>query len=68
MLSKKNNNLNIKNNLLMIDEVESRFINYANAIRVHSNYADTWVVSFILKENINSTNNTIELNKKILKV
>ena len=70
---KKNNNLNIKNNILVIDvemqigfndDVESRFIEYANRIRVESNYCDTWVVSFILKESLNSKNNTIELNKK----
>ena len=74
---KKDNNLNIKNNELMIDvemqigfndEVESRFINYANAIRVKSKFADTWVVSFIVKESINSDNNIIEFDKKILKV
>ena len=46
------------------DDVESRFIEYANRIRVESNYCDTWVVSFILKESLNSKNNTIELNKK----
>ena len=70
---KKDNNLNIKDNVLMIDvemqigfndEVESRFINYANAIKVKSNFADTWVVSFIVKESINSDNNIIEFDKK----
>jgi len=70
---KKDNNLNIKNNVLMIDlemqigfndEVESRFINYANTIRVKSKFADTWVVSFIVKESINSENNIIEFDKK----
>ena len=70
---KKNNNLNIKNNILMIDvemqigftdDVESRFIDYASVIRVESNFSDTWVVSFILKESINSDNNTLEFNKK----
>lgn len=69
---KKDNDLNIKNNVLMIDvemqigftdEVEKRFIDYANAIRVDSDYTDTWVVSFIVKESMKS-NNTIELNKK----
>jgi hypothetical protein len=70
---KKDNNLNIKNNVLMIDaemqigfndELESRFINNANTIRVKSKFADTWVVSFIMKESINSDNNIIEFDKK----
>ena len=68
---KKNNGLKIKNDILLIDiemqigfsdETEKRFIDYANKIRVDSNYEDTWVVSFILKENINK-NNKIRLNK-----
>ena len=70
---KKDNNLNIKDNVLMIDvemqigfndELESRFINNANTIRVKSKFADTWVVSFIIKESINSDNNIIEFDKK----
>ena len=67
---KKNNNLNIKNNILMIDmemqigfNMESSSIDYENVIKEQSNFSDTWVVSFILKESINSNNNTIELNK-----
>ena len=68
---KKNNGLKIKDDILLIDiemqigfsdETENRFIDYANKIRIDSNYADSWVVSFILKESINK-NNTIRLNK-----
>lgn len=42
--------------------IEKRFIDYANKIRVENHFADTWVVSFILKENLND-NNTVSLNK-----
>ena len=68
---KKNNGLNIKNDVLMCDlemqigfsdKIEKRFIDYANAIRVRLNYPDTWVISFILKENMDG-NYTIKLNK-----
>ena len=68
---KKNNGLKIKDDILLIDiemqigfsdETENRFIDYANKIRIDSNYADSWVVSFILKESIDK-NNTIRLNK-----
>ena len=67
----KNNGLNIKNDILICDlemqigfsdKVEQRFIDYANAVRVYSNYQDTWVISFILKENIDG-NHIIGLNK-----
>ena len=66
----KKNNLKIKDNILIIDvemqigfsnRVEERFIDYANIIRVHSNYNDTWVVAFILRNNLK--NNIIQLNK-----
>ena len=69
---KKNNELNIKGNILMSnvemqigfsDEIEKRFIDYANKIREDSDYQDTWVVSFILKESISNKNNNVELNK-----
>ena len=69
---KKNNGLNIKGNILICDvemqigfsdEIEKRFIDYANKIRVDSNYQDTWVVSFILKESIDNKNNKVQLNK-----
>jgi len=69
---KKNNELNIKGNILMCnvemqigfsDEIEKRFIDYANKIREDSDYQDTWVVSFILKESISNKNNNVELNK-----
>lgn len=68
---KKNNGLNIKNDILICDlemqigfsdKVEQRFIDYANAIRVHLNYPDTWVISFIIKENIDG-NHEINFNK-----
>ena len=69
---KEENDLNIKDNVLMVDVemqigffdiIEERFVDYANEIRVNSNYCDTWVVSFILKENLDD-NYTIQLNKK----
>ena len=69
---KEENDLNIKDNVLMVDVEmqigfssinEERFLDYANKIRVNSNYCDTWVVSFILKENLDD-NYTIQLNKK----
>ena len=70
--SKKDNRLNIKSNILICDvemqigfsgEIEKKFIDYANKIRVDSNYQDIWVVSFILKESIDNKNNKVELNK-----
>lgn len=45
------------------DEIEKKFIDYANKIRVDSDYQETWVVSFILKESIDNKNNKIQLNK-----
>ena len=69
---KKDNGLNIKRNILMCDlemqigfsnEIEQRFIDYAYTIRVNSDYQDTWVVSFILKESISNKNNNVQLNK-----
>ena len=69
---KKDNLLNIKSNILICDvemqigfsdEIEKKFIDYANKIRVDSNYQDIWVVSFILKESIDNKNNKVELNK-----
>ena len=69
---KQNNNLKIKNNMLMIDmemqigftdDAEPKFIGYSNVIKSESNFSDIWVLSFILKESLNSKNNTIELNK-----
>jgi hypothetical protein len=69
---KEENDLNIKDNVLMVDVemqigffdiIEERFVDYANEIRVNSNYCDTWVVSFILKENLDD-NYTIQLKKK----
>ena len=71
MFPKKNNGLKVKNDVLMVDikmqigfadSIEKRFIDYANKIRVENRFADTWVVSFILKENLND-NNTVSLNK-----
>lgn len=68
---KKNNNLNIKDNILMCDiemqigfsdSTENRFIDDVNQIRVDSNHSDSWIISFILKENIDG-NNVIKLNK-----
>ena len=69
---KKDNGLNIKRNILMCDlemqigfsnEIEQRFIDYANTIRVNSDYQDTWVVSFILKESISNKNINMQLNE-----
>ena len=69
---KKNNTLNIKDNRLMCDvemqigfssKIEQRFLDYANKIRVDSNFKDTWVVSFILKESLDDGNNYVKLKK-----
>ena len=68
---KKDNNIKIKDNILMVDvemqigfsdAMEERFIDYTNTIKVDSSYKDTWVVSFILKESLDK-NFTIKLNK-----
>lgn len=48
--------------IVFTDVIENRFIDYANKIKIDSNYSDIWVVSFILKENLDN-NNTIRLKK-----
>ena len=42
-------------------KIEQRFLDYANKIRVDSNFKDTWVVSFILKESLDDGNNYVKL-------
>ena len=68
---KKNNGLNMKDDILICDfemqvgfsdKLEQRFIDYINAITVHENHPNAWVISFILKENIDG-NHIVKLNK-----
>ena len=44
-------------------KIEQRILDYANKIRVDSNFKDTWVVSFILKESLDDGNNYVKLKK-----
>ena len=69
---KKNNELNIKNNILMcnvemqvgfFDKVEQSFIDYVNKIKVDSSIPETWIVSFILQESLENKKHTIKSSK-----
>lgn len=52
----------IKSLILYYNKIEERFLNYARTIKVQSDCKDTWVVAFILRNNLK--NSIIQLKKK----